>query len=154
MAANRATGNSRKAGLAHLVLFDGDCGLCSRTVQVLLRADRKAEFAFVPLQGNRGRAILKAHRQDPDALSTFFVVADFSQPGAKLLARSTAALFIVHRLGWPWRMMSIAGILPLRIRDFLYDLVARHRHMLLGRQGRCLVPAQEFRDRFIDEEES
>jgi hypothetical protein len=39
----------------------------------------------------------------------------------------------------------------LKIRDRLYELVARNRFRLFGRRATCYVPSPEFRDRFLDE---
>lgn len=44
---------------AHLVLYDGVCGLCSRLLQFLLARDRHEVFAFASLQSATGRAIVE-----------------------------------------------------------------------------------------------
>ncbi|MCD6051631.1 MAG: hypothetical protein K0Q55_3040, partial [Verrucomicrobia bacterium] len=50
------------AGAKALVLFDGDCGLCQRSVRFLLAEDRAKAFSFAPLQGATAAPILERHR--------------------------------------------------------------------------------------------
>ena len=69
----------------HLLLFDGVCALCSWMVQFVLAADRRRVFRFASLQSATGRAAVRRVGGDPDALNTLYVIADYRQPGPKLL---------------------------------------------------------------------
>jgi len=40
-----------------LVLFDGFCHLCSRSVQVILKFDKKKKFVFAPTSDELGQTI-------------------------------------------------------------------------------------------------
>jgi len=139
-------------GLAgvHLVLYDGVCGLCDRLVQFMLRHDRRGAFRFASLQGEIGRDIVMRNGGNPDELTSFYVIADYHTAAARVLRRSTAALFVANALGWPWRAATVLHFVPQAIRDRAYDAVARRRYRVCGRYDRCLVPRPEFRSRFID----
>ena len=52
-------------------------------------------------------------------------------------------------LGFPWSMAAALRVLPLSIRDWLYEFVARNRFRLFGRREVCYIPAWGFRDRFL-----
>jgi predicted DCC family thiol-disulfide oxidoreductase YuxK len=136
---------------AHLVLYDGVCGLCSRLLRFVLRHDHRAVFDFASLQSAAGKAMVARWGGNPEELTSFYVVADFRTPGARMLMKSDAALFVAGELGWPWRAARAAHILPGVIRDRLYDVIARHRYRVFGRHEQCLVPSPEFRHRFIDQ---
>jgi predicted DCC family thiol-disulfide oxidoreductase YuxK len=41
-------------------------------------------------------------------------------------------------------------IVPKRIRDGVYEIVARYRYRVFGRYDSCPIPRPEFRSRFID----
>ena len=41
-----------------VVLFDGVCGLCSSTVNYVMKHDRNATFFFTPLQSPYGQMLL------------------------------------------------------------------------------------------------
>jgi predicted DCC family thiol-disulfide oxidoreductase YuxK len=135
---------------AHLVLYDGVCGLCSRVVQFLLKHDRRAIFAFASLQSPTGRTLIERFGGDPDELTTFVVLPHYRAGTAGLLRRSGAALFVARELGWPWKAALALRILPAPVLDFLYDIVARTRYRVFGRLEQCLIPSPEFRRRFID----
>ena len=138
------------AGGAHLVLYDGVCGLCSRLVQFLLEHDRRAVFTFAPLQGPTGRSVVARFGGNPDDLTTFYICANFRTPGARVVSKSDAALFVARELGWPWRALTAARVVPKVLRDALYDVVARTRYRVFGRYEQCLAPRPEFRSRFVE----
>jgi len=46
--------------------------------------------------------------------------------------------------------LRAAGFLPTVALDLIYDLVARNRYRVFGRSETCLVPAPQFRDRFVE----
>jgi predicted DCC family thiol-disulfide oxidoreductase YuxK len=135
---------------AHLVLYDGVCGLCSRLLRFVLRHDRGRVFSFASLQSAVGRSVVERSGGNPAELTSFYVVADYQTGASRVFTRSDAALFVAGALGWPWRAAQVVRFLPHAIRDGVYDMVARSRYRVFGRDDRCLVPSPEFRARFID----
>lgn len=136
---------------AHLVLFDDACGFCSRLVRFVLQHDRRGVFSFSSLQSPVGRSIVERAGGNPGELASFYVVARYRTPAsARAFTRSDAALFVAGALGWPWRAAQIMRVVPLAIRDRIYDVVARSRHRVFGRRARCVVPRSDFRNRLID----
>jgi predicted DCC family thiol-disulfide oxidoreductase YuxK len=134
----------------HLLLFDGVCGLCSGTVQFVLEHDRKRLFDIAALQSAAARQALQPFHLTPDDLDTFFVIADYRSTAPSVLERARAVLFLASTLGWPWRAAGVLRILPLRVLNAGYNLVARTRYRVFGRRDECFVPRPEYRDRFID----
>ncbi len=134
---------------AHLVLYDGVCGLCNRLLQFLLRRDRRAVFCFASLQSDIGRTIVSRYGGNPDEPTTFYVVADFRTAGARAIRKSDAAIFVAGQLGWPWKGLRAAAALPGPLRDGAYDFIARTRYRVFGRYEQCLLPSDEFRHRFV-----
>ena len=132
------------------MLYDGVCGLCSRLVQFLLAHDRRGVFNFASLQSATGQAIVEGAGGDPLELTTFYAVADYRTPDARVLKKSDAALFVAGTLGWPWRGARLFGVLPKALLDWAYDVVARSRYRVFGRYDRCQLPPVEFRNRFVD----
>lgn len=134
----------------HLILFDGVCGLCDHLVQFVLRHDRRGIFQFAALQSDIGREAVAQAGGDPNVLTTMYVVADFQGGGRRGLTKSQAALFVADQLGWPWRLALVARVVPRFLLDRGYDLVARVRYRIFGRFEHCVVPALEFRRRFLE----
>ena len=135
---------------AHLVLYDGVCGLCSRLVQFLLRRDRRRLFSFASLQSPVGQSVVERAGADSRELTSFYVVADYQTGASRVFSKSDAALFVAGALGWPWTAAGWLRPLPQRIRDWGYDAVAKHRYHVFGRHDQCVVPCPEFRGRFLD----
>jgi predicted DCC family thiol-disulfide oxidoreductase YuxK len=138
------------AEAAHLVLYDGICGLCSRLLQFLLAHDRRGVFACASLQSRTGRAVVKHLGGAPADLTSFYVLANYQTNRSRTLARSKAALFVAGQLGWPWKAAVIARILPTALLDRAYNAIARNRYRVFGRFDQCLAPRPEFRGRFIE----
>lgn len=136
--------------MAHLVLYDGVCGLCDHFVQFLLRIDRGDRLRFAALQGAIGSEILKQAGRSAGALSTVLVVADYQQREQRLLDRSEAALFAVASAGGVYRAVGGLRIVPRFIRDAVYDLVARWRYRVFGRFDSCPIPDARTRAKFLD----
>jgi predicted DCC family thiol-disulfide oxidoreductase YuxK len=134
----------------HLVLYDGVCGLCHRLVQFLLRYDRRAAFDFASLQSGTGRAMVERSGGNRHGLNSFYIVANYRTPAARVMTRSRAALFVAGELGWPWKLGCVLRAIPSRMLDRGYDFIARHRYRVFGRSEQCLVPQWEFRNRFVE----
>ena len=141
---------ARQAAAAHLVLYDGVCGLCSRLLQFLLTHDRGGAFAFASLQSATGRAVVEGLGGDPSELMSFYVVASYRTQGRRIFARSAAALFVAGQLGWPWKAAVIARILPSAALDYAYNVIARNRYRVFGRFEQCPAPRPEYRSRFVE----
>jgi len=122
-----------------LVLYDGDCGFCSRGVRFVFRRDPKGRFAFASLQSDLGRRLV--HEHGLEGQDTLVLV---TPEGA--LVRSTAALRIARGLRAPWPLLYGFVVVPRRLRDWLYDAFARRRHDLF-RDKPCPLPSPELRAR-------
>jgi predicted DCC family thiol-disulfide oxidoreductase YuxK len=135
---------------AHLVLYDGVCGLCSRLLQFLINHDRRAVFTFASLQSAMGRTIVERFGGDPNELASFQVLANYRGNKPQMFSRSSAALFVAGQLGWPWKAAVLARVLPTAMLDHVYNVVARNRYRMFGRFEQCLTPRPEFRGRFVE----
>lgn len=131
-----------------VVLFDGECNLCSGVVRFLIARDPQARFRFAALQSPAARSACAAVGRTLLTESTpgTMVVIE----GGRSLERSDAALAIARRMPFPWRLSCLLRVLPRGIRDRLYGSVARNRHRWFGRSSVCMVPTPELRSRFLD----
>jgi predicted DCC family thiol-disulfide oxidoreductase YuxK len=132
----------------HLVLFDGFCGLCDRSVSFLARIDRHSVLYFSPLQGETA-AQLRRRLAVPEHLDSMLFVADAGTPGERLLTRSSGVLAALDAVGGPWRLLSWLRVVPRPVRDAVYDFVARNRQRWFGRRETCRLPTQAERDRWL-----
>jgi len=120
-----------------LILFDGVCVLCAGGCRFVSRRDRRGYFRYVPIQMAEGRAISAQLGIDPDRPDSFAFVAN-----GRASTKSEAALRIARELPW-WRWTSVFLVVPLAIRDTIYDLVARNRYRWFGRRDICRLPTAD-----------
>lgn len=132
-----------------LVLFDGVCGFCNRSVQFLLARDRVGRFRFTPLQGDLARALGERHGFDVRDLDTMYLVADYGGPNERILARSAAVFAALGGLPAPWCWLRWLAWIPRPLTDAAYRLVARNRYRLFGRRDSCPLPSPEWRSRLL-----
>ena len=130
-----------------LLLYDGVCGFCNKSVQMILAKDKRGTLRFAPLQSKLGKEIIAQHHLE-DIDSVVFV--DRSSGKEEIAVRSSAALKIAAYLGGWWRFFAVFKIVPRPLRDFFYDLFAKYRYRLFGKHDSCLLPAPQVRARFID----
>ena len=131
-----------------VLLFDGECGLCTRIVQLVLRADRKGTLCFASLQGDFARKIIARHAElravDSMALLDATAAGDYH-----VSVRSEAALRLARYLGFPWSLFGLARLIPRPIRDRGYDWIARRRHRWFGPALTCQLPTPEQQKRMV-----
>jgi predicted DCC family thiol-disulfide oxidoreductase YuxK len=133
-----------------LLLYDGTCGFCAESVQLILRHDRAGTLRFAALQGATGIAVRAANPGLDRVDSMVWVEPDPAGGPGRVHTRSDAALRIARYLGGWWHLARVGRLLPRPLRDAAYDLVARHRHRLLSEGPACLVPPPDVRARFLD----
>ena len=133
-----------------VVLYDGLCGFCDRTVQFVLARDRSAAIRFAPLQGAFAKQVVSRH-PELAAIDSLVFVEHPGSAGEVIQVRSRAALALARHLSWGWRTVArLAALVPVRIGDRLYDAFARRRYRWFGRRETCAVPAPAARERFLD----
>jgi predicted DCC family thiol-disulfide oxidoreductase YuxK len=118
-----------------VVLFDGECVMCSAGAQALIRADPNAQFKLGTTQSQEGKRLLAWHGLSTNAPDTFVL-----SEGPHLYVRSTAYVRILWRLSLPLKLLAaILWLVPRPVRDMAYNWVARNRFRLFGKQLSCAV---------------
>lgn len=127
------SGNATSSGFSPgrpIIFFDGPCPLCNRVVAAIARGDRRRIFLFAPIQGQTAAGLLPhALRENPATL----VLWDTG----RLFTKSTAAMRIAAHMGGIWKAAGIFRLIPVPVRDRLYDWVARNRHKWPCRGQAC-----------------
>src|SRR5512145_1057638 len=90
-----------------IVLFDGVCNLCSRSVAFIIEHERESTLRFASVQSKTGAELMQRHGLDPANITTFALILD-----NVAYTRSDAALRIARRLRGPWRLLTALRIVP------------------------------------------
>ena len=123
-----------------IILFDGVCGLCKKSVDILIKMDKKKRFKYTSLQGE----YVKTLDIEPDIDSIIFYEDN------TIYYKSTAILKICQALGGIWKVTAIFYIIPRVIRDFIYDVIAKYRYKIFGKMESCRMPKESEQALFID----
>ena len=131
----------------HIILFDGDCRLCNKSIDFIIRRDSKRKFLFASLQSDIAKSILKdAHLQSMPVPMTIFLVE-----GENYYIRSTGVLRIAKELHGLSPLLYVFIIVPPFIRNYFYNIVGKYRYKWFGKMNTCRVMTSELKERFLDQ---
>ncbi len=128
-----------------VIIFDGVCNLCNKSVQFILKRDRKKQFRFTTLQGKTAQSLLYKSGLTTDELNSFILVEK-----GKIYTRSTGALRLCRKLSGAWPLLYAFMIVPRFIRDAVYKWIARNRYKWFGKKETCMIPDASIKSRFLD----
>lgn len=135
--------NSGKEKPPAIIFFDGVCHLCNGFVDWMILRDKKRYFAFAPLQGQTAKKYLPGHHSLD--LQSVVVLSE-----NKLMLKSEAVLFCLSQLGLPWSWFAILQILPAFVLNSFYDLIAKYRYQIFGKDEVCRIPQPQERSYLWD----
>jgi len=128
---------------APMLVYDGSCGFCSRSVQFILRHERYHDLLFVTRDSQLGQE-LRRHFHLEAVESMLWIDGD------TVATESSAVLSSARYLGGVWSSLAaIASLIPASIRNWGYRLIARNRRRLSSSATSCLVPTADQRTRFL-----
>lgn len=133
-----------------LLLYDGECGLCNAIVRILLRLDRRCVLTFAPLQGTTGQHYLKLYGLETGDFDSIVLVRDMDRRDAGYLRRTDAIVALLPLTGAIGNLIGAGfGVIPQRIRDGLYRIVARTRYRLFGEYKPTPLPNPDWARRIL-----
>jgi predicted DCC family thiol-disulfide oxidoreductase YuxK len=129
----------------HILLFDGVCNLCISVVNFIIKKDSKEKFKFAALQSESGQALLKKFGLSTNDFNSFIYIS-----GDNYFIKSSAALHVLKELGGVWILFYIFIFFPRPIRDFVYNIIAKTRYRIFGKQNTCFLPSADVKRKFLD----
>lgn len=127
-----------------IILFDGVCKLCNGWSQFIIKVDTQQRLKLCSVQSAEGQKILHHFKMPIDHFDTMLFVE-----GNQFYDKSDAFLKVIHKLGYPWRLLYLFNIIPKGIRNWLYDRIALNRYALFGKYDTCILPSKENENRFL-----
>ena len=128
-----------------IILFDGVCNLCDSSAPYVIKHDKNDVFRFVSIQSDLGLKIIKhigIHADNIDSIILY-------EPGISYYFKSNAALEIAKGLSGIFTFATIFRFIPARIRDFMYDYIAKNRYKWYGKKEACMIPTTELKAKFL-----
>jgi predicted DCC family thiol-disulfide oxidoreductase YuxK len=128
-----------------VILFDGVCNLCNNSVKFIIKNDKRDIFKFAPLQSEYGINVQNRHNINTNEINSIILIN-----GEKIFTKSNAALRIAKDLGAPYFIFYIFIVIPVFIRNFIYDFIAKNRYKWFGKMESCMIPSNELKSKFFD----
>lgn len=127
-----------------IILFDGVCNLCNSSVTFVIKRDAKDVFRFAALQEEPGQKLIKQYGIDTNKTDSIIFIEN-----NKAYTKSTAALRISRYLGGAYPLLYGFIIIPVFIRNWVYDYVAKNRYKWYGKKESCMIPTPELKVKFL-----
>jgi len=114
------------------ILYDGECMLCNRTMKFISKRNKNNRFNLLPLQSEKGKDLQAQYKINSNVNSVILVREN------KVFYESDAIISILKDLNGPFRFIGYAAaLLPKKLRDTFYRIVARNRHRWFGSSNSC-----------------
>jgi predicted DCC family thiol-disulfide oxidoreductase YuxK len=126
-----------------MLVYDGSCGFCGRSVQFILRHERRHDLLFVTRDSELGNRLRRTHRLE-SVQSMLWI------EGGRAFVESVAVLKAAGYLGGWWSRLAVLGLFcPSLMLNGVYKFIAKNRRRLYTSAVVCLVPNPEQRNRFL-----
>ncbi|MCU9614688.1 thiol-disulfide oxidoreductase DCC family protein [Caldibacillus lycopersici] len=126
-----------------IILFDGECNLCDKSVQFIIKHDPQAYFRFASIQSEIGKNLLSSYMVPENVNSLILIEED------GFYLKSSAALRICKHLNGVWKVWYFLLLIPKPIRDSFYSIIANNRLKWFGKTAACLLPSPDISKRFL-----
>jgi predicted DCC family thiol-disulfide oxidoreductase YuxK len=128
-----------------IILFDGVCNLCEKSVQLIIKNDKNDNFRFVALQSELGEKIINYINIDRSKTDSIILY----EPGYAYYYKSKAAFRIAIYLGGFYSIISLFRFFPVFLTDGIYDYIAKNRYKWYGKKDQCMIPTKGILNKFL-----
>jgi predicted DCC family thiol-disulfide oxidoreductase YuxK len=118
--------------MENLILYDGKCNLCNYTLQFILKRDKLKMFHYLPLQSSQAKEILKTVQFDQPGIDSVIFIEN-----GRAYIKSEAFFRMAKKLGGLYKLALIFRILPKKLSDCFYDIIAKNRYRWFGKNNYC-----------------
>jgi predicted DCC family thiol-disulfide oxidoreductase YuxK len=129
----------------NIILFDGDCNLCSRSVQYIIQYDKNDKFRFASLQSNIGKKIINHLGIDNKKVDSIILY----QPNKAYYIKAEAIKLIIKNFS-SWHSILYLFIPSGIFGSTIYNYIAKYRYKWFGKNDVCLLPAKQLKCKFLE----
>ncbi len=128
----------------NVVFFDGYCNLCSNSVLFIIKNENLDELRFTSINSNFSKKFFKKKNINELEVNSILYLSN-----GKLYDKSDAALEILARLNFPYKLFYLFKIIPKFLRDKIYLVVAKNRYRIFGKKTKCFMSSSIKKYKFI-----
>jgi len=127
-----------------ILLYDGVCNLCNKSVQRVIKHEKRPLMKFASLQSDFGQEQLRNFGKNPLELNSLVLIQN-----GKIYKKSRAVFKVAAGMKFPYPLIYFFWPIPFFIRDWVYILIANNRYKWYGKQDQCWLPTEDLKSRFI-----
>ncbi|MBQ4862407.1 DUF393 domain-containing protein [Pseudoalteromonas sp. MMG013] len=128
----------------HIIIFDGVCNFCNRSINFIIKRDHTNKFVFAPMQSPAAQKLIADYSAENVGVDTFLLIKN-----GQCFYRTNAAIEIAQDLCGGWPLVRVFKVLPRPIRDYFYRFFARNRYHIFGKTHACMLPTQALKNKFL-----
>lgn len=129
-----------------ILFFDGDCLLCARSIQFIMKHENGELLHFSKLGSEFGKTIGADMIDFEGSLDSAILYYQ-----GKFHTQSEAILMTMQWLDRPFSFLSFFVYVPRVIRDAAYRVVTKNRIKWFGKNDQhCILPTAENQHRFLE----
>jgi predicted DCC family thiol-disulfide oxidoreductase YuxK len=150
----RVSNSTYHRRLHNVVLFDGTCVLCDKSVDFVIQRDNRKHrglplFKAVAIQSEKGQQFIEDEKMNAAKINKLNTVVLAATDG-RVYIESDAALRILLDCNYPWPILGRVGMLvPKFIRDPVYRFIAGHRYRWFGTKEMCGLPKPSDKESYL-----
>jgi len=126
-----------------IIIFDGECGFCNRTVLFIAKKDVENEFLLVSNLSKRGQEILNSLGLDKVANETLILVK-----GNKHSVKGRAIKKIAKEIRISTILLFVLRITPNQLLNLGYSFFSKFRKKII-KNNHCQIPSSDILNKFI-----
>jgi predicted DCC family thiol-disulfide oxidoreductase YuxK len=125
-----------------IIIFDGNCSFCNKTIMFIARNDKNNRFKFTSSLSNFGIKLLLKHKINSLEKSTIILVEN------EIYIKSVAIRKILLKIPFYKMISYLMFLFPRILSDYVYDFISKNRKLII-KNDICEIPNVEIRKKFI-----
>lgn len=124
------------------MFFDGECALCNKTVQFILRHEKTHDIVFCRLNSNFANNVIPDYLKEVDSVILL--------KNNKFYTHFDVITEIIPQLKWYCKIFYAIKILPKNFRKKLYNIIASNRKRWFGSVTECWLLQSKWKERLVE----
>jgi predicted DCC family thiol-disulfide oxidoreductase YuxK len=125
----------------NIIIFDGDCPFCNKTIMFLAKLDNSDSFSFISNQSTIGKKLIKEFKLKNLFSETIITIID-----NKCFFKSNAIFKFFKNINKFKVLQIIHKVIPIKLSDFIYSLISKNRKKIISN---CEIPKSHIKSKFI-----
>ena len=127
-----------------ILIYDGDCGFCNKTIMFVARNDKNNSFKFISSLSEFGTKLLLKYKIKGLEKATIILVENESE----VYIKSTAIRKVLLKIPSYKIFGYLMFLFPKKLSDYVYDLISKNRKLII-KYNICEIPTAEIQKKFI-----